>query len=392
MFCPVCGKKAVDGKKFCAGCGSPLVNAKTEQPRQKREEAEIAPRKIVQNESGEANRKSIGNLRSSVKNKKSEETDNAKKTPASIAVSILTMMALTLRTILFPRMGAHRRTRLALPGLIFVILLFIVVAAMQRCDKNLPAGNQPANSGSDETYAPEGFRFLDVSVSDEENSSVIEIKILITNAKPDEKTMQAALLEMHGKWIHRINVYRKFQSTQMTIRIYASESDSRHDPEWWVARLYWAKGDKKPVIEYQMDALLPRHTVMGYSGLPREVYIEQADKVANDLYAAAKEIRDLLKQYEEMAIEDAAFKEKARKQADALAVAIETIPEPPWNDCVKLDEIFLRLVDSSYYFQELFGPDSNLFSGRRLNTTELADELKYFFDTFNEFRVERSKY
>ncbi len=347
---------------------------------------------MVQSDSGEANRKSIGSPKSSTKNKKREETNSARKTPANLAASILTMIALTFRTILFPRMGAHRRTRLALPGLVFVILLFIIIAAMQRCDRNLPAGNQPETSGSNETYAPEGFRFLDTSVSDEENRSVIEIKILITDAKPDEKTMQAALLEMHSKWIHRINVYRKYQSTQMTIRVYSSESDSRHDPEWWVARLYWAKGDKKPVIEYQMDALLPRHTVMGYSGLPREVYIEQADKVANDLYAAAKEIRDLLKQYEEMSIEDAAFKEKARKQADALAVAIETIPEPPWNDCVKLDEIFLRLVDSSYYFQELFGPDSNLFSGRRLNTTELADELKYFFDTFNEFRVERSKY
>jgi hypothetical protein len=178
----------------------------------------------------------------------------------------------------------------------------------------------------------------------------------------------------------------------MTIRVYASESDSRHDPEWWVARLYWAKGDKKPVIEYQMDALLPRHTVMGYSGLPREVYIEEAEKLANDMYSAVKEIRELLKKYEEMSIENAQFKEKALKQAEALAIATETLPEPPWNDCVRLDEIFVELVESTYYFQELFGPDSNLFSGRRLNTTELSEELKYFFDTFNEFRAERSKY
>jgi hypothetical protein len=289
-------------------------------------------------------------------------------------------------------MGAHRRTRLALPGIIFVILLFIIIAAAQKCDKNIPAEKQNGSAGSDEKYVPEGFRFLDVSVSDEENSSQIDIKIQITEAKPDEKTIQTALLEMHRRWTHRINVYRKFQSTQMTIRVYASESDSRHDPEWWVARLYWAKGDKKPVIEYQMDALLPRHTVMGYSGLPREVYIEEAEKLANDMYSAVKEIRELLKKYEEMSIENAQFKEKALKQAEALAIATETLPEPPWNDCVRLDEIFVELVESTYYFQELFGPDSNLFSGRRLNTTELSEELKYFFDTFNEFRAERSKY
>jgi len=47
MFCPACGKEAVEDKKFCAGCGAPLVNTKTEQPRHKCEETEIALRKMV---------------------------------------------------------------------------------------------------------------------------------------------------------------------------------------------------------------------------------------------------------------------------------------------------------------------------------------------------------
>ncbi len=266
-------------------------------------------------------------------------------------------------------------------------LLVAIVAFLLIRGCGTGSGTAPALPA---TPVPKGISLLDQKVEDSKHETKVEIWIEI-GSDAQESAIESALTEIYEFWRSQRGFVHRRSADRIVIRAYAAQNTFKKDPEWWVGRLYWAEGSK-PSYEYNMNALLPRFQAMGYSGLPRNEYLEQSDEIASLLHSKMIELKQLFKSYKEMKINEKQLKEKAVELSEAMYDITTELPEAPWNDCVELDAFFVEMVEDTYFFQNTFTSDSELFTNERLDLDEIDLQIEIYFTDRKSWSSERKKY
>ncbi len=153
--------------------------------------------------------------------------------------------------------------------------------------------------------------------------------------------------------------YRKAAGRDLgavTIYLYASEEIWRESPGWWVGRLKWERGGK-PVSDFRMDAVLPRSSVPGYGYTTPGEYLDDVDSIARETVLAVDGIRELVRKYDAMDIDEKQLRERAELRATIMSGFTRDLPEPPGKEYEKLHKALEKLVEEARFFQSLFPAD-----------------------------------
>lgn len=408
MNCTKCGKELRAGLKFCPGCGSPVA------PRAPQPAQQPAPQQPAAPVAGKQLKKPLTQKELPDWNPPkpaappSRFAEGPAHRPESAAEKFKSSFRKLSEKIPRPKPGAEAastgiRGKIKIPGaglslpmkiIVPAVALLAIATAAFFLIKGCGHQDKPASAVAPgrQPVVPPGYKHLDMTVNDVMYETRVNIQVEI-GKNPNKDDIRKNLDVILEYWKKQKGFINHRHPTVIVIRAYANEQIFKLDPEWWVARLYWAEG-MKPEFEYNEGGLMPRFKAMGYGGQPRDEYLRQGDKLTDAIKEQISELKKIIKDYETMAIDDTALREKAVPITKELfdLTAPDKIPEAPWNDCAELDRLLKITLNDAMAVQEYFDPDARLAGDTRLDLKYVHQLLDTFDINYGYYSSERRNY
>ena len=148
----------------------------------------------------------------------------------------------------------------------------------------------------------------------------------------------------------------------------------------------------KPEISFNFDAILPRNEALGYGGVSLDEYMAKTDVTARLIIKTMYRINELFRDYEKMMIDKDVFRDKADISTGELVLGTAKTPAPPWNTYNDLANAFDALIESTYYFQDIFSEESEVLRDERLDSKEFHSMLDSYKIVEKSYKKERKKF
>jgi hypothetical protein len=386
MNCSNCGREIRPDLKFCPGCGSPVRQKSPET--QFKHPDKIQPDALPDSNTGKKplSAKELPNWNPP------QVSAPVERTSTNIPLQSISATLGKIKNTTSKLTGIIPASKIRLPGKLAIVLpatvafaiLLIAFLSLRSCAPSSSAGKPP------KPFSPKGFKNLDAIITDVVYDTKIEAQVEIGN-KTDKESIREALEDILEYWKRQRGFEYHRHPTTIAVKAYRSEDTYNSDPGWYIAQLYWTKG-MDPKYEYNADAAMPRFRAMGHSGLERPEYIGQSENILKKLRKNAAEINKLLKNHEQMASDDKTFLEKTGPISKKIYNMTAKLPQPPWNDCIELNQYFEAAVKDAVELSGMLDPDERVAGDNRIDAKAIHTELTNFDIDFSNYTMERAKY
>jgi len=356
LKCSGCGTELKAGKRFCTGCGRPVpAHASVPgNPRGIPQKKDAGPGKLQKASPG-----APGTAEPGVRGRQiqSPETSNTTRRPGG-GIGIPS------------------------PKILLPVLAFVIAAA---CISYFLFKRPSSPDITEPVFPPAGTIVLEEIVEDTPDNTRIVLYLEAGNAV-QSKELTSILQSAFNHLKSRSGFKYHKSATQIAVYIYASAQVYEKDSDWWLGHLGWTEGTQ-PETELNLDALLPRQGNPAYEDEACVEYALLAEDTGQQITAGMRTMDRIYRDYEKLRIEEEVFLRRGRKAAENLVEITSDLPVVPYDgSCSSLEDSFLGLVESTYYFQDIFNPDYGLFDDNRLDMKEYLNELNGYLVREKEFR------